>query len=64
MDYPRYTVFNRYVFGKYVDEGYVGHTFEKYKNNISLIIIFTFEKKRKLFRLFIFSKVNLPIVSV
>ena len=35
MVYPRYTVFNRYVFGKYVDEGYHGHTFEKYKKNIS-----------------------------
>ena len=35
MNYPRYTVFNRYVFGKYVDEGYEGHTFEKYKDNIS-----------------------------
>ena len=35
MDYPRYTVFNRYVFGKYVDEGYHGHTFKKYKKNLS-----------------------------
>ena len=35
MEYPRYTVFNRYVFGKYVDEGYVGHTFDKYKDRVS-----------------------------
>ena len=35
MNYPRYTVFNRYVFDKYIDEGYSGHTFKKYKKNIS-----------------------------
>ena len=35
MDYPRYTVFNRYVFGKYVEEGFSNHSFEEYKNNLS-----------------------------
>jgi len=35
MDYPRYTVFNRYVFGKYIEEGYRNHSFEEYKDNLS-----------------------------
>ena len=35
MDYPRYTVFNRYVFGKYIEEGFRNHSFEEYKDNLS-----------------------------
>tara|TARA_B100000315_G_C14524363_1_gene563097 strand:+ start:251 stop:1171 length:921 start_codon:yes stop_codon:yes gene_type:complete len=35
MDYPRYTVFNRYVFGKYIEEGFRNHSFEEYKGNLS-----------------------------
>jgi ectoine hydroxylase-related dioxygenase (phytanoyl-CoA dioxygenase family) len=35
LDYPRYTIFNRYVFGKYIDEGYSSHAFEEYKDNIN-----------------------------
>ena len=35
MNYARYTVFNRYVFGKYIEEGYTSHSFEDHKEKLS-----------------------------
>ena len=35
MNYARYTVFNRYVFGKYIEEGYTNHSFEDHKEKLS-----------------------------